>query len=473
MSKSRLLMRVGGVFIVLITLAFMTEFVAASGGIVDGSVESTVYGTYNGVPYVQYKGRFVGTTAEDYSVGFEIVAPQDPVKGNGVVVMETMHIMGGTVARDSYFTSDFLFARGFSYAGIWWHPDEVDPFAGYSVEEANQILNNFTLALRQYPEMHEMVGSGNKIYGTGGSKATEPLLTMLNSPAQSLLDLGFLIVPDWPHADFTPPEDAPRIMVFAVEGDRLMSVLTGTHSEALLQDKATYRSYEVAGGPHIPDVPHMRILAPMYGVTTVDTTPLDWSPVMRALFIAGHKWVMEGTEPPPSTHIWEAPYGQTDPTYESVYGIDIETGINRDELGNAQGGIRMPDLAIGRGVYIAADPASFFGMALFGAFQDLQCTPLANGSPRFVNHADYVSQYTAQAEDLVSQRFLLQEDADRLIAQATSSNVGDPIACTGEPVLLPATGSTDSLGTLIQFVAVMSVLIVGMGIGIRTLKRKP
>ena len=474
MTKRRLLMRIGGLLFVLITLAFMTEFVAASGGIVDGSVVETPYGTYNGVTYVQYKGRFVGTTAEDYSVGFEIVAPKNPVQGNGVVVMETMHVMGGTLGRDAYFTPEFLFGRGFSYAGIWWHPDDVDPFAGYSAEEANQIVHNFALALRQDVEMQTMVGSVKKVYGTAVSKANEPLLTMLQSPAKSLLDLGFLIVPGWPYADFDPPEGAPRIMIFATENDRIRSALTGMHTEALLQDTATFRSYEVAGGPHVADTPGIRIIGAMFGMSMDETTPLDWSPVMRALFVAGHNWVMEGTEPPPSTRIWEAPYGQIDTVYKSVYGLDVETGINRDALGNALGGIRMPDVEIGRGLYIASDPASYFGTGLMGAYQDLQCTPLEGGGPRFASHANYVSQYTTQANTLVSQRFLLQEDADRLIEQAAGSNVGDPAACTGEPILLPATGQpVDQLLSLVKWLVAMSVLTGGIGVCIRELKRKP
>jgi len=473
MHIRRWLLRVTGFALVCVALALVTHSAAAAGGIVEGSVVSTPYGTFNGVPYTKYTGQFVGTTAEDYSVGFEIVAPQDPVKGNGVVVLETLHVMGETLGRDAYFTSDFLFGRGFSYAGIWWHPADVDPFAGYSVEEANQILHNFTLALRQDPEMQGMVGSVNKIYGTAVSKANEPILTMLSSPAKSLLDLGFLIVPGWPHADYKPPEGAPRIMVFAAGNDRIRSALTGMHSEALLQDTSTYRSYEVAGAPHVPDVARMRELSLIYGITTEGTTPLDWSPVMRALFIAGHKWVMEGTEPPSSTHVWGAPYGQIDPVYKSVYGMDIVTGINRDELGNALGGIRMPDLVLGRGVYIAVDPSSFYGNGLFGAFQDLQCTPLEDGSPRFASHANYVSQYTAQVNTLVEQRFLLQEDADRLIAQATASNVGDPAGCVAEPVLLPATGQSDArVATTVQQLVLLSLLVCGLGIGLRKWTKK-
>ncbi len=453
------------------TLALPSQVAAAEGGIVEGSVTSSHFGTFNGVAYTKYTGKFVGTTTGDYAVAFEIVAPSNPAKGNGILVLEPMHVMGATAGRDSYFTPKFLFDRGFSYAGIWWHPENVDPFAGYSAEEANQILHNFALALRQDPAMQKMVGTLQKLYGIGVSKTCEPMLTMLASPAQSLVDFALLMVPSWPHADFTPPVGATRVMVLNVESDRVTSALTGGNSKALQQNTATYRSYEVAGAPHIPDGPRMRELSLMYGVTPEGTTPLDWAPVMRALFIAGHKWVTEGIEPPPSTHLWDAPFGQIDPTYKDVYGLDLVTGINRDAMGNAMGGIRLPDVALGRGVYIAADPASFFGMALFGAFLDKQCEPLADGSPRFASHAAYVSAFTAQAQALVDQRFLLPEDAQRLVNQAAASNVGDPVACTAAPVpvLLPATGAEDEGAFPVPLLVFMSLILVGVGISLRKL----
>lgn len=413
----------------------------------------------------------MGTTAGDYAVAFEIVAPSDPKKGNGILVLEPMHVMGGTAGRDAYFTPKFLFDRGFSYAGIWWHPEDVDPFTSYSAEEANQILHNFALALRQGPAMQKMVGTLQKLYGIGVSKTCEPMLTMLMSPAQSLVDFALLIVPSWAQAGFTPPAGATRIMVFNVEADRVLSALSGENSKALQQNTATYRSYEVVGAPHIPDGSKMRELSLMYGVTPEGTTPLDWTPVMRALFIAGHKWVTAGIEPPPSTPMGDAPFGQSDPTYKDVYGLELVTGINRDALGNALGGIRLPDVALGRGVYIAVDPSSFFGMGLFGAFLDKQCEPLADGSPRFADHAAYVSAFTAQAQALVDQRFLLAEDAQRLVDQAAASKVGDPVACTAAPsaALLPATGAVDGAAFPVPLLALIAFILVGVGIGLRKL----
>ena len=160
MSTMRWLIRMAMLVAVCAALALPPPVAAAEGGIVPGSVVAKALGTFNGVAYTQYNGEFVGTTAGDYAVGFEIVAPTDPTRGNGITVVETMHVMGATVGRDAYFTPAFFYNRGFTYAGIWWHPAEVDPFAGYSAEEANQILHNFGLALGVPTQRTEDGGAG-------------------------------------------------------------------------------------------------------------------------------------------------------------------------------------------------------------------------------------------------------------------------------------------------------------------------
>jgi len=203
----------------------------------------------------------------------------------------------------------------------------------------------------------------------------------------------------------------------------------------------------------------------MFGITSEGTTPLDWAPVARALFLAGHGWATEGIEPPPSAYLAEAPEGQIDPVYLAEYGLELEAGIARDENGNALGGIRMPDLEIGRGQYIALDPASFFGMGLLGAFHDLQCEPLPDGSTRFPDHASYVSRFTQQAQRLVAEGFLLPEDAERLIADATKSDVGDPSACA--PPTLPETGDTAGSGLPTPFLGLAGLILIGAGLGLR------
>jgi hypothetical protein len=413
--------------IVLGALRFSPSIAAAQGiGIVDGSVTSEPYGTFNGIAYVKYNGRFMGLASGAYDVPFEIIAPADPGQGNGITIMEPFRPEGQAGGLKGYLTPAFLLGRGFSHAGIGWHEDGVAPQPGGPTAQATEILYNFGMTLREDDVARNMVGEVQMLYSTGVSLATAPLLALLASDHAGVLDFSFLFVPTLFQETYSPHEDANKIMVFLTESDLVRAVALGAHTDVLRGSSPIYRSYEVAGGPHIPDVPWVRAL----GWGSEGTTPLDWTPVARALFLAGHRWTQWGIEPPPSAYLnTEAPEGQIDPVYWSEYGLELETGIAREENGNALGGIRMPDLAVGRGQYIAFDPTSFFGMGLFGTWQDLQCEPLADGSIRFPNHGSYVSQFAHQADKLVAQGYLLPVDADRLISDAAKSDIGKPNSC--------------------------------------------
>jgi hypothetical protein len=409
----------------VLTALMVSPRIAAAQGIgIVGDVKSEPYGTFGGIAYIKYSGRFMGLASGEYEVPFEIIAPADPVQGNGVTIIEPLRF--GTAGLNAYLTPELLFRRGFSHAGIGWHPDDVLPDTGYDTGEAIEILYEFGMTLREDEVARGMVGEVHMLYSTGVSLATAPLLALLASAHAGVLDFSFLFVPEWSEDTFTPPEDAGNIMVFLTESDFVRSVDVGAHTDLLRDTGAspTYRSYEVAGGPHIPDVPWVRAL----GWGSEGTTPLDWTPVARALFIAGHRWTTEGIEPPPSVYLAQA--SGDDPVYLAEYGMELETGIARDENGNALGGIRLPDLELGRGQYIAFDPPSLFGLGLFGTWHDLKCEPLADGSIRFRNHGSYVSQFTHHARRLVKDGYLLPGDADRLISGAARSNVGKPKSCS-------------------------------------------
>ena len=201
------------------------------------------------------------------------------------------------------------------------------------------------MALRQDDVARGMVGDLHMLYSTGISLTTEPLLSLLAAPEAGVFDFSLLLVPMWAQETYVPHPSAKNIMAFVTEWDLVDFARLGMHTKALRGSSPTYRSYEVAGAPHVPDTPVMRILTE--GLSE-GTTPLDWTPVARALFVAGHRWTTEGLEPPPSVSLGEAPEGQPDPVYQDMI-PGLVTGIARDENGNALGGIRLPDLAVGRG----------------------------------------------------------------------------------------------------------------------------
>ncbi len=77
------------------------------------------FGSFASVEYLRITGRFSGRTSlGDFRVPFEIVAPADPRRGNGTVLVEPPHYQLGPVSRDLVLGRSFLFDRGFVYAAV-------------------------------------------------------------------------------------------------------------------------------------------------------------------------------------------------------------------------------------------------------------------------------------------------------------------------------------------------------------------
>jgi hypothetical protein len=241
------------------------------------------------------------------------------------------------------------------------------------------------------------------------------------------------------------PASHGNVMEMAAEADMgfLRSPVPGNEF-VRFGDTAWYRSYEIAGAQHfswgtiavnglsggailLPDladsvsevaaisgVPADYVLPVIDAFDCVEThplvfaNPLDWNPVARALFVAMGEWITDGTPPPPS--MWLTPTGG-----EARYG---DASIKRDSVGNALGGIRLPDVEVGRGRFYAVSPDSPLagGNINAGAYFDLH--------DRFRNHGAYVRAFAAQANALLGDRLLLEDDHEALTASAAESRVG-------------------------------------------------
>lgn len=201
-------------------------------------------------------------------------------------------------------------------------------------------------------------------------------------------------------------------MILLTEGD-LLAFDAEQFEKAVLVPG--FRVYEVSGAAHVPNADN----------------PLDHGAVLRSIFVAGDNWSRFGNDPPASSLIDAAPSGEIDP----VYGI--QTGIARDADGNATGGIRLPNQAIGLARYVASDPATPVGGIPFlgplsGNSSSLACEPVpgaGDGQTRFSNHGEYVSNYIHEANILVSQGYLLPVDAEVVKEAAAESNIGKPGTC--------------------------------------------
>lgn len=412
---------------------------------------SEAFGTFDGVSFIRHTGIFRGeTTLGAFRVPYEIVAPANPGIGNGTVLVEPPHFSGGTGGRDGVLGPDLLFGNGYSYASVGFGENGrniLDPtasdirLAGEPVEAPGQpdptgtldeeILVEFAEALTSDPFAVEMLGPVDRLYAYGASQTAAVLLELRRAATRTEragpFDFTLLHVAVWEpplpdtaqfdhlEGDFEPLEGLGRVLFVESEGDLVVSS-ADQFREAV--GEPDYRVYEVAGAAH----------------GRSEHNPLDHHAVARAMFVAGDKWTRTGVEPPASTLLEDAPAGQVDPVYE------FETGIARDDDLNARGGVRLPDLHLGRARFIASDsttrpppvPPRF--AFLYGSRVDLACEP-APGSdtdePRFRAHEDYVDTFTRQVEELQRQGFLLEADAAELKERAAGSEVGKLGTCDG------------------------------------------
>lgn len=411
-------------------------------------INSSSYGTFRGVDYVRHVGRFVGETSRGaFRVPFEIVAPADPRRSNRTVLFEAPHFIYGTAGRDGTFGPTLLFERRFSHASVGFSNEGfnlLDPFvvdaiiAGESVIANNppflrdvEILKQFVEALNNDPAAYAALGRVDRRYAYGVSQSAEALYELFYGVgAAGLFDLTVLHVPLWrpPFArpdvlatlpdDFAPLPDIGKVLIVSAEGDLLISESRKLRNAI---SNPNYRVYEVAGAPHLADdnpvAPGLR------------TNPLDVAPLVRAAFVGGDLWVRSGVRPPQNNLLDAAPEGDVDPIYL------METGIARDENGNAAGGVRFPDVAIGRAFFIASalDVEVIPGLpGLIGFWSDLACAP-APGSdstePRIGSHRKYVLDVWQKTLRLLALGHLLPADAGALIRNAAESDVGKAGTC--------------------------------------------
>jgi hypothetical protein len=126
--------------------------------------------------------------------------------------------------------------------------------------------------------------------------------------------------------------------------------------------------------------------------------------VLRAAVRALRAWVVDGDAPPEA------------PRFE-VSG----DAIARDERGIALGGIRTPAVDAPVSVLTGVAPAGRSVLcSLFGDTRPFDAATLAELYP---THEDYVDAVTESAEAAVSDGFLLQDDADAIVAEAEDADV--------------------------------------------------
>jgi hypothetical protein len=252
----------------------------------------------------------------------------------------------------------------------------------------------------------------------------------------------------------------------------------GTDAKADIPLPPNVRRYYNAGVNHNGGRGGFDPVTPPIQACLLLSNPNPASDTNRAIFAALVDWVTKGTEPPPSRYptladgdlITPAAYdklfpqvpGQPRPEYSPLYQYDLGASFSYPDMtgamsvippkivktipqlmpridtdGNELDGIRSPLISAPLGSYVGWNvAASGFEKGRYcgniGGYIPFAATKaerLAKGDPRpsleerYPSHAAYVARVKAQADALVTARYMLPADAARIVAEAHAAKV--------------------------------------------------
>jgi hypothetical protein len=440
-------------FLIQAAVALLTAAVASplhAAGQIDGeSLVETSHGVFNGVHYMRYEAMFEGVTSNNrpYRVPCQIIAPEYPSDGSGLLLFDwlvrsTVFTVVEQEQADARYTmtDDFLFGLGHSYATVRCDPacigkespivDPTRPWSDDLLETSSEFITSagdefdivvdYVTALRTDPVAQDLLGQISRRAAFGYSASGGRLRGLLRlKMGEGLFDFSLVggngagyshptgngVGDSW--AEKPPLAGAGLEILFNTETD--VVALKGYKAR---HEESNYRLYEIAGAAHIRDIDVLE-----FGLADPETAnPAEWTPFIRALFVAGNNWC-DGIEPPPT--IW--------------LGAPNDPSIVRDAKGNAlvryvggqpvnTGDYRLPEVAVGENQYIPLAPSyndgTFLGVfrMIGGGRVDLTDT--------FTDHDDYVEQVTYHARALQEQGYILEADADAIIERAIASDIG-------------------------------------------------
>ena len=363
-----------------------------------------------------------------YRTRILVIRPSDPAAFNGTVIVHWQNVTAGrewgSVSRGEYL-------RGYAWVGVSAQKVGVDGFPGpeaaglrqWDEERYGSLVHPgdaysydlFTQAGRVLGPDRDItendVMDGLKVrhlIAAGASQSAARLRTYINGvhPLAQVFD-GYIPYLDFGSTiDFTSDfDDSNRSLIgrqrTRIRDDLDVPVLvvnseteTRSYLAARQPDSDTFRFWEVAGTSHV-SVP--RETASARGPPAPNW--LSFTPVYEASLRHMHTWLTQGTPPPIM------------PRIEVIPG-DPSPSIERDDHGNALGGIRLPDFAVAtavhRGVGKGSSDNRGWLASLYGFSSDFTDEELAALYP---TRDVFIDAYDAEMDRAVKAGVILQESA--------------------------------------------------------------
>jgi Alpha/beta hydrolase domain len=395
---------------------------------------------YEPVGQLSEDGRWTvqTTTTAPYRTRVLVRRPKDPAKFNGVAEVEWLNVSGGLDAAPNWgLGSAELLRGGFAWVGVSAqavgvnslknnpgrygtldHPGDIYSYDIYSqVGEALRRPTGTNLLGNRRFKVKTMIGDGE-------SQSTFRMVTYVNAiqPQTQMFD-GFFVHSRFavgapltdggqnaiPNPSFIRTDTREPVLVLESETD------VPRHLAARQPDSKHYRLWEVAGTAHF-DEDGLHALTGIPKEEMAVTPPLGCTPRINSapqryiVDTAIHdlaRWAAGGPAPPkaPLIAVAEGP----PPT------------IERDEFGNALGGIRLPQLEAPVAT-LSGEPGGGPGFcSLFGTTIPFDAARLSSLYP---THRDYVNAFSKATDALQRNGFLLPADAKEAKAEARRSAIG-------------------------------------------------
>jgi hypothetical protein len=388
--------------------------------------------------------------------------PADAADFNGNVIVEWLNVSGGLDADpDWVYAHDELIREGWAWIGVSAQargieggggpgailalkpadPERYGPLVHPGDDFSYDMYSQVGAAVRTQPEALLGDLEPERVLAIGESQSAFRLTTYVNAiaPLAAVYD-GYVIharsdsAADL-NAEASPPQEAPSptfvrtdldvpVLIFSSETD----LLGLEYALARQDDTDLIRGWEVAGTSHA-DAYNLGIgdtddgsgagdtalfesmLEPpdsIYGGVIACDLPINAGPqtyVLRAAVHALDSWVRTGEAPPgmPRLEIDEA-----------------GTAFVTDEVGNAVGGIRTPQVDAPVAVLsgLGQDGEGFCG--LFGTTVPLDAAALAEAYP---DHDAFVAAWNESIDAAVEAGVILEPDADHLRSVAEQSTI--------------------------------------------------
>lgn len=368
--------------------------------------------------------------------------PTDPTKFNGIVVVEWLNVTAQIdLAPDYGYYQNELLRDGFIWVGVSaqsigvngslllgtnfglkaWDPVRYGPLVHPGDNYCYDIYSQAVQAILHPVGVNPLGSSAYVIKGIladGESQSAGRMVTYFNAiqPLAQVFD-GFLIHSTgstgsglFAGAGGSVPSpsllrtDQQPVLVFETETD------TVGHFSARQPDSSSYRLWEGAGTAHVDSYDLASFMSdpvnpePSYPVNSC-AFPINTAHeryLMDAALVRLSQWIKGGTLPPTA-----AP-------------IDVVAGaIQRDSLGIALGGIRLPEIDVPTLTQQGVGNTGTAFCILFGRTLPL---PVSLDS-LYRNHGKYVSQFVQATSELEKAGFLLDPDAEEAKTDAGESAV--------------------------------------------------